>query len=104
MKKCKKKRAVEKSEHGQLGKVASRILMKILYGARYARFDLLYATNHLSCRVCEWDDHCDKALHRLICYIDTTYHYRQMGYVGDSVDKIGSRYWSDASFAACPYK
>ena len=72
--------------------------MKILYGARYARFDLLYATNHLACHVSKWDEDCDKALHRLVSYIDTTYHYRQVGYVGDDQADIGSRYWSDASF------
>ena len=106
LKKAKKKRTADrapKGPDGQLGKVASRVLMKILYGARYARFDLLYATNHLACHVSKWDEDCDKALHRLVSYIDTTYHYRQVGYVGDDQADIGSRYWSDASFAACPY-
>lgn len=101
--KDKRKRPVEKSENGQLGKVASRVLMKILYGARYARLDLLYATNHLACMVTKWDDYCDKALFRLVSYIHKTYHYRQIGYIGDEVSDLSSRYWSDASFAACPY-
>ena len=99
--KDKRKRPVEKSENGQLGKIASRVLMKILYGARYARFDLLYATNHLACHVSKWIEHCDNALFQLVSYIDR-YLYRQVGYVGDEVKDISSRYRSDASFAACP--
>ena len=54
---------------GKLGDVASKILMKILYGARYARFDLLRSVNALACNVTKWTIHCDKALHRLISYI-----------------------------------
>lgn len=56
----------DKEQGGILGSIASRVLMKILYGARYARFDLLRSVNQLARHVTRWDSYCDRALHRLI--------------------------------------
>ena len=44
-------------------------LMKILYGARNARPDILKAVTHLACFFTKWTSQCDRRLHRLVCYI-----------------------------------
>ena len=51
---------------GQLGKIACSILMRILYAARLARFDLLRITCKLATRVSRWsvtDDAAPRAVH-----------------------------------------
>ena len=47
--------------------------MKILYGARNARPDLLKAVTYLACYFAKWTSMCDRRLHWLICYIHSTY-------------------------------
>ena len=63
---------------------ACSMLMKILYGARLARWDLLKVVQLLATRVSKWTLSCDKALHRLVCYIHTTRDLVLTGYVGDN--------------------
>ena len=57
---------------GKLAPIASRVLMKLLFAARMARYDLLRAVQGLASRVTKWSSDCDKALHRLMCYVDST--------------------------------
>ena len=57
---------------GKYRAIAPRVLMKILYAARVARFDLLRAVNHLACFFTRWDAACDRRLHQIVCYINTT--------------------------------
>ena len=64
--------ADEAEARGELQPIASRVLMKVLFAARMARFDLLRATQGLASRVTKWSPECDKSLHRLMCYIHTT--------------------------------
>ena len=59
----------EAEARGELQPIASRVLMKVLFAARMARFDLLRATQGLASRVTKWSPDCDKSLHRLMCYI-----------------------------------
>ena len=84
---------------GALGGIASSVLMKILYGARAARWDLLKAVQLLATRVTKWTLECDKALHRLICYIDSTSDFVLRGYVGDDAAAWRLRLFADADFA-----
>ena len=49
--------------------IAARILTKILYAARMARFDLLRPTCYLAKKITKLTSWCDRALHRLSCYI-----------------------------------
>ena len=51
---------------GRLSTIAASVLMKVLYAARVARFDLLKAVQSLACRVSRWTPWCDRALHRLM--------------------------------------
>ena len=55
------------TEPGVLSDIAAKVLMKVLYGARMARFDLLRAVCSLACSVTKWDKDCDRKLHRLMC-------------------------------------
>ena len=84
---------------GQLAPKASSILMKILYGARAARWDLLKIVQTLATRVTKWTVECDRALHRLICYINCTSGYTLRDYVGGN--SAAWRLWlfADADFA-----
>ena len=76
--------------------------MKVLYGARMARFDLLRAVCALACCVTKWDTNCDRKLHRLMCYINSTLHYRQVGWVSQDEDDAQPTLFTDADFAGCP--
>ena len=78
---------------------ASKVLMKVLYGARMARMDLLRVVNQLACQVTKWDAACDRKLHRLMCYIKSTLHLRQIGWVGDDPSSVSLHLYADADFA-----
>ena len=54
-------------DRGALQPTAAKVLMKILYAARMARFDLLRAVCHLACFITKWTPECDKRPHRLVC-------------------------------------
>jgi hypothetical protein len=73
----------DKDKPGLLGPIAAQVLMKILYGARMARYDLLRAVCHLASCVTKWNRQCDVDMYRLICYIQTTLSFRQYSWVGD---------------------
>ena len=85
----------------RLNKLAASVLMKVLYAGRMARYDLLKAVNALAKLLTKWDDRCDQKLYRLMCYIQTTLKYRQVGYVGDDYDEIDIHLFTDADFAGC---
>ena len=55
-----------------LGDCAAAVLMKILYGARMGRYDLIRPVQALASLITKWDGLCDKKLHRLVCYINST--------------------------------
>ena len=73
--------------------------MKVLYGARAARWDLLKAVQLLATRVTKWSRECDKALHRLMCYINCTANHCLSGFVGDGPSALRLRLYADADFA-----
>jgi hypothetical protein len=91
-------------DKGKLAPVAARILMKILYGARNARPDILKAVTHLACFFTKWSTLCDRRLHRLVCYIHSTYKYRLLGWIGDQPSARQPYLFAeaDADFARCP--
>ncbi len=86
---------------GELKHCAASILMKLLYCARMCRYDLLHPIGRLACLITKWDKHCDKMLHRLMCYVNCTLHLRQVGWVNDGKDNIGVHLYADADFAGC---
>ena len=84
-----------------LGPIAIKCLMKVLYGARMARYDLLRPCNFLASKVTKWDKNCDRRLHRMMCYINTTLDMRMIGKVGDDAESLFAALFSDADFAGC---
>ena len=88
-------------EKGKLASAACAVLMKILYGARMARWDLLKVVSMLAQRVTKWTTSCDKALHRLVCYIDTSKDLVLTGHVGDKMEDLNLQLFADADFAGC---
>ena len=85
---------------GVLQSKASKVIMKVLYGARMCRYDLLHACQALACKVTKWSLRCDRRLHRLIAYIHQSIDLCMYGWIGD--DSIALRLWlyTDADFAA----
>ncbi len=75
--------------------------MKLLYCARMCRNDLLNPIGHLACSITNWDKHCDRILHRLMCYVNCTLHLRKVGWVNDEKEEIGVHLYADADFAGC---
>ena len=76
---------------GRLQPIASRVLMKILFAARMARWDLLRATQSLASRVTRWSPDCALGLHRLVCYINSSMDMTMSGFIGDSI--MDCRLW-----------
>jgi hypothetical protein len=89
----------EETDKGELQPFAARVLMKVLYGARMARYDLLRPCCWLATRITKWSVSCDKALHRLMCYINSTLGVKMCGWVGDHCSKWELVVYSDADFA-----
>ncbi len=80
---------------------ASKILMQVLCASRYARCDLLWCITGMACFVTKWSAECDRRLHRLVCYIATTKHHRQVGWIGDRAEDLAPHLFADADFAGC---
>ena len=62
------------AQPGCLGNDAAAVLMKVLYGARMGRYDLIRPVQALASRVTKWNHLCDRKrkLHRLISYVNST--------------------------------
>merc|ERR1711873_97807 len=90
------------SDVGQLQPIAARVLMKILYAARMCRFDLLRAVNGLATKVTRWDSMCDRRLHRLVSYINSSLDLRLTAWVGDNPSCIRAHLYCDADLGGCP--
>ncbi|CAE8734045.1 unnamed protein product, partial [Polarella glacialis] len=91
------------NEPGKLADAACSVLMKVLYGARLARFDRLKAVAGLASKVTTWSVSCDKRLFRLMCYINDSKGLKMRGYVGrdDKAEDLFLRLFADADFAGC---
>jgi hypothetical protein len=98
---AREKALAEQEGAKDLGPIAIKCLMKVLYGARMARYDLLRPCNFLASRVTKWDKTCDRKLHRMMCYINSSQDMRMIGKVGDDSSKLFAALFSDADFAGC---
>merc|ERR1711884_633594 len=86
---------------GTQAPIAAKVLMKVFYGARYCRPDLLRAITFLACCMTKWPADCDRRLHRLRCYLSCTLDHIQMGWIGDKLEDLRLHIYSDADFAGC---
>ena len=89
----------ENEKAGRLQPIASKVLMKILFAARMARWDLLRATQSLASRVTKWSCDCHIGLHRLVAYINSTLHITMSGFIGDSINDCQLWLFCDSDFA-----
>ena len=85
-------------EPGRLKSIAAKVLMKLFYAARLARFDLLRAIANLARYVTKWRPEHDRRLHRLMCYVHSTLSFRQTGWVGDEMSAANLHLYADANF------
>ena len=74
--------------------------MKILHGARMARYDLLRAVCHVASCVTKWTEQQDIDLFRLVCYIRSTAHYKMVYWAGDDMKDALVRQFADADLAS----
>ena len=84
---------------GELAPSAASVLMKIMYAARMARFDLLRPVQWLAKFMTKWTRQQDLELHRLVCYIQQTKSWKTVGWIGDDVKDISTVLYSDADWA-----
>ena len=89
------------SKEGLLAPIACKIPMEMPYGARLARFDLLRPIAALASKITKWDTVCDRMLHRLVRYINSSLGYKLKGHIGDSSKDFHLTLFSDADFAGC---
>ena len=86
-------------EGAKLSNIACKVLMKIMYIARFARPDLLRAVGALSTMITRRTPLCDKKLFGIIKYMNGSVAWRQIGFIGDSSDELELGLFSDADFA-----
>ena len=91
--------ANESETKGVLAPIATKVLMKIFFAARMACFDLLRAVQGLAARVTKWSTECDKALHRLVCYIHSTLDLKLRAFIGDRIHECKLWCFADADHA-----
>jgi hypothetical protein len=88
---------------GCLSPASSSVLMKILYMARFARPDVLFATCRLARVVSRWTRRDDLRLLRLVSYIASTPDLVMEGkFVHDDAGKLHLGVFADSDFAGDP--
>merc|ERR1712051_712191 len=85
-------------EQGRLASIAAKVIMKVFYAARGARYDLLRAIGRLARYITKWTPECDRRLERLMNYVKSTLKYRQVGWVGDKTDAVNLDLYADANY------
>ena len=83
---------------GRLKPIATKVLMKVFYAARLARFDLLRAVANLARYSTKWTEEHDRRLAKLMQYIKSTLDYRQVGWIGDPIEQLNLHLHADANF------
>ena len=53
----------------------------------------------LASKITKWDSVCDRMLHRLVCYINSSLDHKLKGHIGDSSKYLTLTLFSDAGFA-----
>mgnify|MGYP001407813720 CR=1 FL=1 len=78
---------------------AASVIMTSMYAARLARPDLLRCVGSLATKLTKWDAVQDKKLHKMMCYIQTSLPYRQVGFIGDPPSELWLDLFTDADHA-----
>ena len=88
----------EWEQEGQLQTHACAILMKLLWGARLGRPDMLKAIT-LASYVSKWCRACDRMLRRLLCYAHHSVDFTLVGQITDVPANVWLELYVDADFA-----
>ena len=89
----------EWEEQAQLQTHACAVLMKLLWGARLGRPDLLKGITYLATFVSRWCKACDRMLHRLMCYVAYSTDYTLVGRILDLPENLWLELFVDADFS-----
>ena len=73
----------------------------VFYGARVARKDLLRAVNNLARFINRWTVESDIKLKRLMDYIYSSFHWREVNWIGDDIEALSLDLFPDADFGGC---
>ena len=87
---------MRKQRWGNLPPCSASALMKITHAARMARVDLLRPVQSLAKFMTKWTRLQDAELHRSVCYISSTKHWKTCGWVGDRVRDTFLQIYSDS--------
>ena len=87
---------------GELGASSAQVLMKALYGARYARGDIMRPICILARNTSKWSLRDDMRLFRLMCYINCTLGHRQTAKIGKDIASWRLDLYADADLASEP--
>ena len=90
----------ETHSKGELSAGASKVLMKVLYGARMGRWDLLRELGQLSQNMTKWTVSDDKRLFQVMSYIWSTLDYELEGHIGDPIAECWLDLYADADHAS----
>jgi hypothetical protein len=93
----------ETKQEGALADSCSSILMKFLYGARVARWDLLPIIGLLASMVSKWNAACDRMLYKMVCWVFSSLDLKLCIKVYGDVDSWYIEIQSDADLATCPF-
>ena len=85
---------------GELSEESCGLLMKLLYGGRFARGDIMRPINMLSRRVSKWRRIDDLRLRRILCYVNSTVEHKQVAIVGDDINNVYLESFVDADLAS----
>lgn len=88
----------DSDNRGELASSACSVLMKNLWLARLARPDIIRAIGLLATKVQNWSLNEDKALYRLMCYINSTKDLMLYGEIADESDTLRLIMFTDADF------
>ena len=69
---------------GKLAKDAAKIVMKILYGCRFVRFDYLWPCGDLARKTTKWTQACDRRMDRLMSHLYSTKRHGLEGFLSVS--------------------
>ena len=83
---------------GKFAPIASKILHMVLYGARVARKDLLRAVSNLARFINRWTVESDIKLKRLMDYIYSTFHWREVNWIGGDIEALSLDLFPDVGF------
>ena len=89
-------RAGVEPQQGELHDVAARVLLEVLWAARFCRRDMLRAVNRFATCVATWTIEHDLMLYRLMGPIASTRHLRMYCWAGESLAQIAPHVHADS--------